>query len=252
MAGYYKRCCAGKYSCLFTGGKNWEPPDYPWFIQTVFSVFYSWELQQISYMDHFLGQLLATMSRYQMKKREDANSEYSPVRSQFWMDEYPRSLEKFALKLKRLVAMDSSLFDCLGQERELCSGRVTGSSNHFYMFARSHRFTTPPPPPETQNNNQDSADDIDDDFRQEPWAWNDALQGHKTSRWGCDLVKEPSPESSNQQKLAYEDAQNALESWRWFGMVFWDRERAEELKRSSALKSCQCGWLPEIKLIIQL
>ncbi|KAL6885714.1 hypothetical protein GGI43DRAFT_418944 [Trichoderma evansii] len=227
----------------FKGGKYSRPRDWPRFIRTVFSLFHPWELEQISDIDHFLGQLLGSLANYQRRKR-GLNDECSPVRWQFWDEHYAPELEEFAEKMKSVLDSDSSLLDRLCQEEGALSGRISAAYGLFNMFKGSHRYTTP----SSSHNNQQSANDISaTDFGQEtstisqPWAWKDALQGRKTYRWGCDLVKAPPPDRANQQD--YEQAKSALESWRWFGMVFWDRGRAEQLKQSSELNSCKSGWL---------
>lgn len=227
-----------------------EPRDYPRFARAVFSLFHPWELQQISDIDHFLGQLLGSLAEYQMRV-PGPNGQRIPVRWQRWEWDYSPDLERFAIKLKSLLDvdfyldrslhLDSSLLDPLCQW-SVFSGRVSAGSALYKMFVGSHYLTTP----SSSHSNQQLASDIAAaDFGQEtssqPWAWKDALRGHETCRWGRDLVKAPPRDSANQQD--YEQAKSALESWRWFGMVFWDRERAEQLKQSSALKSCKSGWL---------
>lgn len=37
----------------------------------------------------------------------------------------------------------------------------------------------------------------------------------------------------------------AMHSWRWLGMAFWDRDRAEELLKTKVLEGCTTGWLDE-------
>ncbi|EHK21903.1 uncharacterized protein TRIVIDRAFT_201627 [Trichoderma virens Gv29-8] len=224
------------------GGKYSRPLDYPRFVRMVFSLFQTWELEQISDMDHFLGQLLVSLADYQMRKR-GPNGERSPVRWQFWDTHYAPELEEFAKKMKSMLDSDNSLLDRLCQW-DVFSGHISASFGLFDMFKGSHRFTIPSPSHGSQqsSSNLGTADSrVETSTSSEPWAWKDALRGHETCRWGCDLVKAPPPDSANQQD--YEQAKSALESWRWFGMVFWDRERAEQLKQSSALKSCKSGWL---------
>ncbi|PNP58771.1 hypothetical protein THARTR1_01471 [Trichoderma harzianum] len=224
------------------GGKYSQPLDYPRFVRTVFSLFHTWELEQISDMDHFLGQLLVSLADYQMSEQGPEGNR-SPVRWQFWDIHYTPELKEIAKKMKRMLDLDSHLLDHFCQW-EVLSGRISASSGLFDMFKGSHRFTTP----SSLHGSQQSAIDIatadfgvETSTSSEPWAWRDALWGHETCRWGCDLVKAPPPDSANQQD--YEQARSSLESWRWFGMVFWDRKRAQQLKRSSALKSCKSGWL---------
>lgn len=224
-------------------GKYWEPRDYHRFSRDVLSLFHPWELQQISDMDEFLSQLVVSLAEYQVKK-QDHNSGHTPPRWYFWWQHYAPGLEEFATKIKRALDLDSSLLDSVCQEGEVYSGRLSASYGFFNIFKGSHRFAIPT----SSQSSQELAGNIAaTDFRQEtstsskPWAWDDALRGHETSRWGRDLVKACPPSSANRRE--YEKTKSALDSWRWFGMVFWDGERAEQLTQSSALKSCKSGWL---------
>ncbi|KAL6788027.1 hypothetical protein J3E68DRAFT_439937 [Trichoderma sp. SZMC 28012] len=173
------------------GGKYSRPLDYPRFFGTVFSLFHTLELERISDMDHFLGHLL------------------------FWDTYYAPELKDIAKKMKRMLDSDSYLLD------HLCH------SGLFDMFKGSHCFTTP----SSLNGSQQSAIHmatshfgVETSTSTEPLAWRDLLWGDETCRWACDLVKAPPSTSVNQQD--YEQARSALECWRCFVIVFWDRERA--------------------------
>lgn len=170
------------------GGKYSQPLDYHRFVRTVFSLFHIWELEQISDMDHFLGQLLVSLADYQMSEQGPEGNR-SPVRWQFWDIHYAPELKEIAKKLNRMLDSDSSLLDNLCQW-EVFSGRLSASSGLFDMFKGSHRFTTP----SSLNGGHQLAIDIataglgvETSTSSEPWAWRDALWGHETCRWGCDL-----------------------------------------------------------------
>lgn len=191
----------------------------------------------------FPGHLLVLLADHQRRKR-GPSGERSPVSWEFWNNHYAPELGEIAKKMKSVLDSDSSLLDRLCQEQGIFSGRLFATYCLFKMFRGSHYYTTPS---STHSSQQPASDTLADDFGQEmstssqPWAWKDALRGRETCRWGCDLVKAPPPDSANHQD--YEQAKSALESWRWFGMVFWDRERVEQLNQSSELNSCKSGWL---------
>ncbi|KZZ92601.1 hypothetical protein AAL_06227 [Moelleriella libera RCEF 2490] len=220
---------------LFHGGKYGEPQDHPRFVKAVFSLFQPWESEQISDLDHFLGTLLGSMKSYQMSRR-GPNGERESVYPEYWSRNYYPDLAAIAEKFKSLLTSDSSLFEHLCQVGEVLRGRIYPYHGLFKIFVGSHYLTTTPTPSSAA-----AGFDQEMELSSQPWAWKDALGERETCRWGCDLVRKPPPDSPNQQE--YEEVKEALASWRWFGMIFWDQERAEQLKQLNALKLCKSGWL---------
>ncbi len=220
---------------LISGGLYWEPRDYPRFVGTLAPLFRSWEWQQISDMDGFLGLLLSSLAYYDRDKNHGNNCHE-------WHVNYAPNLEAYVQRVKRDLDSDCSVLEFLCGEKRLFRARITIEGLWDFLMG-SHYYTTPSPTDSQQPGANDNVSGSGSEFgiRSKPWAWKDALGGQETCRWGADLVKKPSPQGADRQ--AYERAKSALESWRWFGMVFWDRERVEKLKQTSALESCQTGWL---------
>lgn len=96
------------------GGKYPRPLDYSRFVRTVLSLFHIWELERISDMDHFLGQLLVSLADYQMSDQGPEGNR-SPVRWHFWDTHYAPELKENAKKMKRTLDSDSYSLDRLCQ-----------------------------------------------------------------------------------------------------------------------------------------
>ncbi|KAL2198356.1 hypothetical protein P885DRAFT_32017 [Corynascus similis CBS 632.67] len=73
-----------------------------------------------------------------------------------------------------------------------------------------------------------------------PWAWLQAWNGRVVRRWGNDLVPERTPDFDWDE---HDRVKELVQSWRWLGMVFWDKNRAEALLKTKALEGCRTGWL---------
>ncbi|KAF3074857.1 hypothetical protein CFAM422_003200 [Trichoderma lentiforme] len=128
--------------CIYIhGGKYSRTLDYPRFVRTIFSLFHTLELERVSDMDHFLGQLLVSLADYQMSE-QGSEGNRSPVRWHFWDTHYAPELKEIAKKMKRTLDSDSCFLDHLCQW-EVLSGRISASSGLFDMFKGSRRFTTP-------------------------------------------------------------------------------------------------------------
>ncbi|KAJ6438260.1 alpha-L-fucosidase [Purpureocillium lavendulum] len=171
-------------------GKYWDPRDHPRFTRDVLSLFHPWELEQVSDMDEFLGHLVGSLADYEVKKRA-YSSEHTPERWNYWWTHCIPSLEEFAMKIKRTLDLDSSLLARLCQEGHVFISRMSSRSGFFNIFKGSHGFRGPS---FSFSSQQLFGDIAATDFGQEtstsskPWAWDDALRGHETFRWGRDLA----------------------------------------------------------------
>ncbi|KAK3904109.1 hypothetical protein C8A05DRAFT_32118 [Staphylotrichum tortipilum] len=73
-----------------------------------------------------------------------------------------------------------------------------------------------------------------------PWAWVYTWNGGMVKRWGEELV----PRCRAGCYLEEHHRVAVLgERWRFLGMVFWDRDRVEELLKAEELEGCRGGWL---------
>lgn len=73
-----------------------------------------------------------------------------------------------------------------------------------------------------------------------PWGWVHAWNGRRVKRWGEELVP------ACRWGFYLEEHRRVaglVERWRFLGMVFWDRERVEELVKAEELEGCERGWL---------
>lgn len=227
---------------------------YPQLARPVFSLFRPWELAQIADMDYFMGGLLGALFDVQTLETEYMR----------WHALYAADMERFAARLgPDLEEVGAAVLRRRRDKKKNKeqSGGIPVHEMHilFWMFEGSHYvvprccYSTRYEPASTNataevathSDRRRREDLISGRAVKKPWAWEDALGGlDDTCAWGCDMVRvaeEPPPGSAAAQDL--EEAKTALATWRWFGMVFWDRERVEMLKQLTALKSCQTSWL---------
>lgn len=219
---------------LMHGGKLWEPRNYPHFIGAIFSLFHAWELQQISDLDHFLGQLLISLTARRRRERtaDDKTYAVNPRACEF---AYAPSLDAYAAMIKSTIKSDPSLLEALCESGDVLTGRIFPEYGTFSMFKGSHRFVKPSASRYASFSGRETS------LGSPPWAWDDAHGGASGCRWGVNLIKGPLPDTASYEGC--EQVRDAVEAWRWFRMVFWDRERAEQLKQWSELDFCRRGWL---------
>ncbi|KAM3444689.1 hypothetical protein NHJ13734_001191 [Beauveria thailandica] len=194
---------------------NWS-----YFMRTLLPLFREWEWQQISDMDYFMSFLLRCLE----------------------VDEPDPDLEVIVPLLRFVLNSNTFLRNYVGNLWfEDARKNMKRGSLHF--LEGSHRFGAPLLDDSQHSNTVDDDNDssLESDIDDQPWAWRDALCGNETCIWGWNLLDaSPSGIADRQQ---YEQLKSALISWRSFGMIFWDRERAETLKQVKKLESCQTGWL---------
>jgi hypothetical protein len=73
-----------------------------------------------------------------------------------------------------------------------------------------------------------------------PWARVHAWNGKMVTRWGQDLVPK---RASDDDWEDHKRVKNLVYSWRWMGLMFWDKGRAEVLLTVKVLEGCSTGWL---------
>ncbi|KAM3447204.1 hypothetical protein MY3296_008940 [Beauveria thailandica] len=204
-------------------GKFWQSADEAQVMRALLPLFRTWEWHQISDMDHFMSFLIC---RLEFSRDE-------------WLafDQRP-DLEVIVQRLKIVLSSDDASLDSIGSiwldyvRENLYWGILD-------FLKGSHSFRPPLLNGSQHSNTFDDDDDssLESDIDDQPWAWRDALCGNKTCRWGLDLV------DASVRHADWAINSSLLAHWRSFGMVFWDRERAERLKQMSALEGCQTGWL---------
>ena len=73
-----------------------------------------------------------------------------------------------------------------------------------------------------------------------PWAWVHAWNGKRVVRWGNDLVPAA---PSDSDWVEHSRVKDLMQSWRWLGLMFWDKNRADEVLKAELLQGCSTGWL---------
>ncbi|PQK13809.1 hypothetical protein BB8028_0004g07400 [Beauveria bassiana] len=220
-----------------------EPVDWSQFMRAFMPVFRTWEWQQISDMDHFMSVLF-----YCLEFDEDE-----------WLTFTNKpDLEAIVKKLKNVLNhYDASLesintWDAsLEVIQELWSSHAQNTQCGLLHFLEgSHRFGKPLSNDNQHSNTLGDNDDsvielyisgLEPDIDDQPWAWRDALWGNKTCSWGMDLVQLHFSHGADMRQ--HYGLGRALAYWRLSGMVFWDRDRVERMKRARPFNLCQTGWL---------
>jgi hypothetical protein len=234
------------------GGRLWQPSGSKreFFLVTVLPLFQPWELEQASEMDHFLASLCGALIHCE-KTMSGETIHPSFQRQDYYFNRYC-NLEAFRAKLVEATDRDRELLGRLKANPVVCSGKM-GRESLFEWLAASHRYQEPPsddyPPVTRYLDGMKLTDDgpaqapgfKDDSPTGPPWAWVDAFNGRTTDRWGVDLVPERPPHNDLWEE--HMEMEELLKSWRWLGLMFWDRDRAEELLKNKILEPCTSGWL---------
>lgn len=225
----------------FHCGTYFRPRNYPYFVNKVLSLFEPWEMEQISEMDCFLFGLCAALQMNEKIVTTPNGRAQLSVGLQYYIDHYHTDLGALYDKFREAsTRLGDTLLDRLCEHDGVLGGEMNGAYVGFTWLAGSHRITPPPheDPDLNVDNSYQASDCVSTHFEQ-PWAWKDALSGG-TRRWGLDLVPDPVNEENTEE---HREASKLLESWRWAGVVFWDRERVERLKTAKVLARCTTNWL---------
>ncbi|KAM3427222.1 hypothetical protein MY4824_009584 [Beauveria thailandica] len=204
-----------------------EPAEESQLMRASLPLFRTWEWQQISDMDHFMSFLL----------------NYLDLDLDEWCTFLKEpDLEIFVQELKIVFNPNDAWLDTIGA-MWLIHARENNFGGVLHFLEGSHCFGTPLLDDSQHSNTLGGDDDsrLEPDNDDQPWAWRDALCGNETCRWGSNLLEAPPSGIADRQQ--YEQLKSALISWRSFGMIFWDRQRAERLKQMRELEGCQTGWL---------
>ncbi|KAK3291651.1 uncharacterized protein B0H64DRAFT_446295 [Chaetomium fimeti] len=203
------------------------------FFINMLGLFQSWELEQVSEISHFVFSTSDCFRRELAKDdpRARISGFYDHFRAGYDANYLPK-LPEFYAKLTEAQRSDGELPARLMLNPRATTGKERGPPPRAALellrgLARG--------PVVRIGFDGDSPTDP-------PWAWIDAWNGERVVRWGHDLVPERASDGNwgehrYVRELAY--------SWRWLGMVFWDRDRAEALLTAKVLEGCGTGWLAE-------
>ncbi|KAL2153268.1 hypothetical protein VTH82DRAFT_4423 [Thermothelomyces myriococcoides] len=251
------------------------PPSADRFFTVALELFSSWELEQISEMGHFI---LALMLALQYRGETIPPVVYERPRRNGYSAQQDMSLpEVYAWLVDAQRTSGSEFMDRLMRDPVLSGGKLTAFI-HIPCLMSSHRWlwNRPGDPPaallelleeephserganNNGNGNHHHHDDANlslaaapaagslpfdgESLTDPPWAWVHAWRGRSVRRWGTDLVPERPPDGDWDR---YNRVEGLVESWRWLGMVFWDRDRVEALLKTKVLEGCRPGWLAD-------
>lgn len=227
------------------GGHD-EPLDLESFLATIFPLFNAWEWEQISELDSFLSRLIRAMLGVETLKWSDYDRrcvESTRTQDYFWdCHQNPELLykrltgllEKYPKRRKRILwGKDTCALTMEGGGVPWVSGSHSWEKNVTKRYLPIRGLLT--------ESMRRWGKEGDDHLRLStsgpdppPWAWYIATGGRNFQYWGISLK----PKSSD------EHAQELIELWRWSGMVFWDKDRADLILQTRKLKECSFhGWL---------
>ncbi|KAL2255409.1 hypothetical protein VTK26DRAFT_3429 [Humicola hyalothermophila] len=237
---------------------RFDPDRGAHFLAAVLSLFESWELEQASEMLHFVADLATSIEALTNPGRVFPSRHHPPGQPHGHAHVYDL-LALHARLSKEQQASDGQFLAKLMASPGVCGGKIQFVDNGACSswLKSSHRWlvreTGPPGARLAAEDVELPAEDAatrvafrDDSPTEAPWAWVHAWDGHKVNRWGVALVcgsgllPAPPPDGDWDERLRMD---GLTESWRWLGMVFWDKDRAEELLAAKVLEGCSTGWL---------
>ncbi|KAL2167141.1 hypothetical protein VTG60DRAFT_1660 [Thermothelomyces hinnuleus] len=244
-----------------------QPPDADRFFTIALELFAGWEVEQISEMAHFI---LALIRGLQLCGEKRPRIDRNPRRNDYSAQEGLSLPAVYAWLVDGQRRSGGELMGRLMRDSQLSSGKLTYSAVYVPWLMSSHRWLwrRPGNPPAAvlellgEPSSGQRGDNDDDDahplaaaatttasgslrfdgesLTDPPWAWVHAWSGRRVRRWGLDLVPERPPDGDWDE---YDRVRDLMASWRWLGMVFWDKDRAEALLKTKVLEGCRTGWL---------
>ncbi|ETS74681.1 hypothetical protein PFICI_13165 [Pestalotiopsis fici W106-1] len=240
------------------------PPGRPLFderllITRVWTLFESWEMEQISQADSFSYGLCRalvycekteegvppTPEYWQAARRAlrevapggGAVQEYATPRSRYYKDYYP-NMHSLRRRIHESTASDPALMDRILQWRDVANGKLTRTPYKFLHYSQQLQAGTSTRPLDFPSVPRNLTTPVSAD---PPWGWVDAMAGRGADRWGRDLLPQP---PNGTKADVWQATERIFEEWRWAGFVFWEKDRAETLKTKGLLgEKIATGWL---------
>jgi hypothetical protein len=217
------------------------------FFATVVRLFESWELEQVSEIANFVSNLVA--SHHEL---DGISPDFGPDHSRKY---YP-NLSPFHAELMEARRRDPRHMDKVMANPRICSGKLFGSGLRIPWLDSSYRSPSEwlwwergPSAAglavldQLEQSAEAAAAEINfngDSPMGPPWAWVHAWNGKRVIRWGNDLVPYA---PSDGDWVEHSRIKDLMQSWRWLGLMFWDKDRAEELLKAELLQGCSTSWL---------
>ncbi|KAK4247707.1 hypothetical protein C7999DRAFT_14292 [Corynascus novoguineensis] len=218
------------------------------FFTVALELFTSWELEQISEIAHFV---LALIQAFRRCDKHAPRTQPLPPTNHYHVQAYlslPDFYAQLAGAAQRMA--DEGEPDLLNQIGLRVPWLV---SSHQWLWLGPDEPPTAlldllkePDPSPTREGDDDAAASRrpihvgDGSPTDPPWAWLHAWNGQVARRWGNDLVPQRTPDVDWDE---HDRVKDLVQSWRWMGMVFWDKNHAEALLKTKVLEGCQTGWL---------
>ena len=215
-----------------------------YFFSRVIKLFKSWELEQISHMADFVSNLVQFFEPWDKHRPCDPGNQYYDI-CRYYHTKYFFNLAEFCTRVVEAQKRDDTFLSRL----TTCNSR--GSASRIACLAMSHRWVqgrgstaAAPLLALLDQAPEDAAARVDfngDSPISPPWAWVHAWDGRLVNRWGWDLVPNYSHAGGDREEQVRMD--NLMRSSRLLGLVFWDKDRVDEVLRDKALEGCRRGWL---------
>ncbi|KAJ4291352.1 hypothetical protein N0V88_006360 [Collariella sp. IMI 366227] len=223
------------------------------FYSKLLGLFEGWEMEQVSEMSKFLFEVRHAFQRLEFNNNCSPRLSLSnpPVQPrdcyhQPYGDVFPRVPTFLSKMIDDQNSSDCELLCELMADSALWKNKLMHSGSQILWLQVSYRWLRqdyPGPPEAVLALLKTPAAHVvfsGDSPVDPPWAWVHTWNGRNVKRWGDDLL--PVYHSDG-----YEDMHNRMIAlmrlWRWLGLVFWDKDRAEELLKYKALEECTTGWL---------
>ncbi|KAK4147119.1 uncharacterized protein C8A04DRAFT_24915 [Dichotomopilus funicola] len=214
------------------------------FFVTAIGLFESWELEQISAMANFVLNVIWAVHRHGKHGLPPPIYQYGEP---WWC-----GLPVVYAQVVKAGLTDDTFLPGLWRDPTICDSKVRIGSTLNKWLSGSHRclwWDNYRPSAAMLAMVEPSAEEAaapplafdGDSILNVPWAWIHAWNGQRVRRWGSDLVpvRPPGPNADWNEHGRVTDL---MWHWRWFGCVFWDKDRAEALMESEAFEGCGRGW----------
>ncbi|KAL2132333.1 hypothetical protein VTI74DRAFT_3937 [Chaetomium olivicolor] len=223
-----------------------EPGGDDYFFASMVTLFKGWEMEQVSEMADFVSNLIEAFRKLDRQMPRCVSSQVRDYYSNHYHKIFFFNLPAFSAILVAAQREDDQLMPKLMAMKD-CKVKLlvrwleTSRCGEWRMD-----IGTRPPAAVLALLKlpvEDAAGQVE--FNREsptdpPWAWVHAWNGKQVNRWGLDLVP-AFPYGGSYAE--HRRASDLMKSWRSLGLVFWDKDHAEELLRAKALEGCRAGWL---------
>ena len=229
--------------------------------QNFFSLFTSWEMEQLAEAHEFVYNICSSLFQ---RERELNDGIFFLQKKKHILYPWIWDLAKLRQEVVSRCAADPGMAEEISACLKTEENRLTGCFADF--LSASHGFpnrVTPYPTPTIPlwfgTREAQMIEAREELYRREqempvliagklatdpPYGWVDALDGLNCCRWGKDLLPCPLPNTIIDREF---DVDTKFSRWRWMGFMFWDKEHIETLKTHTAeFSRYLTGWLTNV------